>query len=260
LHYVAKQDYQNADNPPVVIENLETEQVTQITDPSDGLYNYQFSWSPVISQLAILRGAPVEGQGGMMIPSGDRIEIYKPDGQKVISFDGSFSSPIWSPDGSKILYRETSSTSPCFLDINTATKRCLREIERDHPSASSITSLGWSKDESQIYYVYNGIDESGLCIYNLINGKDFCPTTGLQELGKNSVERYIISPNERFFVFHFGGSCASCDYWDDPTVGIIGVDGTNFYSIGKESLVSTSYTFSYPMGTLLWRPKFITPP
>jgi Tol biopolymer transport system component len=186
---------------------------------------------------------------------GDKIEIHTPSGSKIASFEGSFTSPVWSPDGSKILFRENSSISPCIWDINLGTKRCIREIERKHPNANSIAQLGWSKDDSQIYYLYYGGDKSGLCSFNLINGNDSCPIDGLSELGKLNVERYEISADEKYFVFHFGNSCAGCDFWSDPTVGIISRDGTNFYTIGKEYLVSTPYTFSYPMGTLLWRPK-----
>lgn len=251
LRYVAKLDFQNNEKPIVFIEDLETGKITQISEPPlKELYTYQYLWSPVASLLAILRV-----HDGMMIPSGDKIEIYKPNGEKVASFEGSFISPRWSPDGSKMLYRETSSISPCIWDINLGTKKCLREIERNHSNANSIGLLDWSKDENQIYYLYYGDNESGLCIYNLINGNDFCPTDGLSELEKSNVERYKISPDNKFFVFHFGDSCAGCDFWGNPTVGIISRDGANFYTIGTEYLVSTPYTFSYPMGTLLWRPK-----
>jgi hypothetical protein len=258
LRYIANYDFQNPDNLPVIVENAETGQITQITNPLDGLDDLKYMWSPVKSQLAILQGKRFEGSG-MWIPPGEGIEIYKPDGEKIASFEGNFADPTWSPDGNKILYRDEASHSPCILDINSATKRCLREIIRKHPNASAINALHWSTDGKQIYYIYIATDESGLCVYNLINGEDFCPTNVVQELGNFNIVRYTVSPDERFLIFHFGGSCASCDYWDDPNVGVVNRDGKNFYILGKESMVSisvgsSSVMFSYPMVTLLWRP------
>jgi hypothetical protein len=66
-------------------------------------------------------------------------------------------------------------------------------------------------------------------------------------------------------MFHFGGSCATCDYWANPTVGVISKDGSNFYILGEEPLVGAtignSYVmFSYPMSTLLWRPNHVPIP
>jgi Tol biopolymer transport system component len=214
-------------------------------------------WSPTKSELAILRGKLTEQCGMMGMPPSGRIEIYKPDGEKLAVFEGAFADPIWSPDGSKILYREESSNSPCILDINSATKRCLREITRKHPNADTISGFRWSMNGNQIYYIHSSLDESGLCVYNLITGDDFCPTDGLQDF---NIVRYMVSPDERFLVFHFGGSCATCDYWDNPTVGVIGKDGSNFYTLGEEPLVgitigNSHVMFSYPMGTLLWRPS-----
>lgn len=260
LRFIAHYDFQNTDNRSVIVESVETGQITQITNPLDELCNFEYMWSPTESKLAILRGKLSEQCGMMGMPPGERIEIYKPDGEKLATFEGSFADPIWSPDGSKILYRAEPSNSPCILDINSATKRCLREITRKHPNATSISSLRWSRDGVQIYYMYFSPGESGLCVYNLMNGDDFCPTDGLQELKDFDLVRYTVSPDERFLIFHFGGSCATCDYWDNPTVGVIDKDGSNFYTLGEEPLVGImmgdSYVmFSYPMGTLLWRPS-----
>src|SRR5688572_16329582 len=128
LRFIAHYDFQNTDNRSVIVENVETGQMTQITNPLDELCNFEYMWSPIKSELAILRGKLSEQCGKMGMPPGERIEIYKPDGEKLAAFEGSFTDPIWSPDGSKILYREASSNSPCILDIHSATKRCLREI------------------------------------------------------------------------------------------------------------------------------------
>jgi Tol biopolymer transport system component len=142
-------DFQNNEKPIVSIEDLETGQITQISEPPlQELYTYQYLWSPVASLLAILRV-----HNGMMTPSGDRIGIYKPNGEKVASFEGSFISPIWSPDGSKLLYRETSSISPCIWDINLGTKKCLREIERNHSNANSIGWIGQKMKAKSIIFI-----------------------------------------------------------------------------------------------------------
>ncbi len=260
LRFIADYDFQNTDNRSVTVENVETGQITQITNPLDELCNIEYMWSPVKSELAILRGKLSEQCGMIGMPSGERIEIYKADGEKLASFEGSFADSTWSPDGSKILYAEETSNSPCILDINSATKRCLREITRKHPNANTISGLRWSMDGKQIYYIYSNIDESGLCVYNLMSGDDFCPTDGLQELNDFNIVRYTVSPNEHFLMFHFGGSCATCDYWENPTVGVIVKDGSNFDTLGEELLVGVtmgnSYVmFSYPMVTLLWRPS-----
>jgi WD40 repeat protein len=259
LHYIANYDFENNDNRPVIVKDNETGQIVHITNPSDDFCNIEYMWSPVKSELAVLRSKLLDGCGRMGMPPAERIEIYKSDGEKLASFEGNFTDATWSPDGSKILYADETSNSPCILDINLATKRCLREITRKHPNANAINSLRWSKDGKQIYYTYFSVDESGLCIYNLINGDDFCPTNGLQELKDFDIVRYTVSPDERFLIFHFGGSCATCDYWENPTVGVIGKDGSNFYTLGEEPLVGVtmenSYVmFSYPMVTLLWRP------
>lgn len=266
LHYIADYDFQNATYKfPIIVEDVETQQINHITNPSDGLCDMEYMWSPVKSELAILRGKLFDGCGMISMPPGERIDIYKPDGKKITSFTGSFANPSWSPDGNKILYREVSTNSPCILDINSGIKRCIREIPRKHPTANSISGLSWSMDERKIYYIYSNLDESGLCVYNLINGDDFCPTNDINELKDLSIVRYEISPDERFFMFHFGGSCATCDYWLNPTVGVISKDGSYFYTLGEEALVSmtvgnTSVMFSYPMVTLIWRPNPITIP
>ena len=265
LRYIANYDFENIDNRPVIVENTETGQITHITNPSDKFCNIEYMWSPIKSELAIFRSKLFDGCGMMGMPPGERMEIYKPDGEKLAFFEGSFANPTWSSDGSKILYGDETSNSPCILDLNLATKRCLREITRKHPNANTTNALTWSTDGTQIYYAYYSTDESGLCVYNLLNGSDFCPTDGLQVLKDFSLVRYKVSPDERFLIFHFGGSCATCDYWDDPNVGVINHDGENFYTLGKESMVSmsvgsSSVMFSYPMITLLWRPTATTIP
>lgn len=265
LSYIADYDFQNSDNRTIIVQNAGSGEITYITSPSDEFCNIEHMWSPVKSELAILRSKMFDGCGRMGMPPGERIEIYKPDGERLASFEGSFSDPTWSPDGSKILYGDKLSNSPCILDLILATKRCIREIARNHPNANTIHALSWSMDGKQIYYMYSSADESGWCVYNLMNGDIFCPTDGLQELEDFSIVRYKVSPNERFLMFHFGGSCATCDYWANPNVGIIGKDGSNFYTLGEEPLVGVmmgnSYVmFSYPMVTLLWRPNPVSIP
>lgn len=265
LRYIVDYDFQNTDNRTIIVEDSETGQITYITNPLDQLCNLEYMWSPIRSELAIVRGNLSDQCGRIGMPPGERIEIYRPDGERLASFEGGFRDPIWSPDGSKIIYGDALSDSPCILDLDLATKRCLREITRRHPNAYTTSALSWSMDGRQIYYMYISDDESGLCIYDLMNGSDFCPTNGLQELKELRIVRYKISPDERFLMFHFGGSCATCDYWANPIVGVIGKDGSGFYTLGEEPLVGatigSSYVmFSYPMGTLLWRPNNISIP
>jgi hypothetical protein len=266
LRYIANYDFQNtAYNLLIVVEDVETQQVNHITNPSDGLCDMEYMWSPVKSELAILRSKFFDGCGMIGMPPGEKIDIYKPDGKKITSFEGSFANPTWSPDGHKILYGETSTNTPCILDISSGIKRCIREIPRKHPTANSISGFSWSMDGREIYYIYDNRNESGLCVYNLITGDDFCPTNDTKELKDFSVVRYETSSDERFFMFHFGGSCTTCDYWANPTVGVISKDGSIFYTLGEEAAVSiiignSSIMFSYPMVTLLWRPNPIAIP
>lgn len=267
LSYIADFDFQNTEihNRTITVQDTGTGEITYITNPLAQICNIEYTWSPTKSELAISRRELFDGCGMIGMPPGEIIEIYKSDGERLASFEGSFRDPIWSSDGSKILYGDESSNSPCILDLDSATKRCLREITRKHPNTNTTSALSWSMDGKQIYYMYFGTNESGLCVYDLITGGDFCPTSGLQELKDSSIVRYKISPDERFLMFHFGGSCATCDYWANPTVGVISKDGSIFYTLGEEPLVGAAIgnshvMFSYPMSTLLWHPNHVSIP
>jgi hypothetical protein len=263
LKYMASEHYEEVNHPYIVIEDLMTRKTTQFTSPLDNFVEWQFSWSPVISNLEILQ-APVDYDSmPPRVPQGDKIVIYQPSGEVVASFDGDFTDPVWSPDGRKILYKETTSNSPCILAIETGVTKCIRKIEKDHPNSDTIIKFIWSRAGDRIFYIFYAYRETiatGLCVYNLTNGDDFCPTTGLSGTDADNlkiayVERYVVSPDEHFFVFNFGGSTVESDDWGDPYTLVLSADGKLSYSLGDEILTLDSPSlFSYPMGSFVWRP------
>jgi len=254
LKYRASIKFEDDGQINVIVENLKTGKTAQLNRP--GLYGYQFSWSPVISNLEILQTSV---NSPSIIPNGDKMMIYTPNFDLVASFDGDFMDPVWSPDGSQILYKEKRSKYPCILEIKTGAKKCIRKIEKDHLNSDTIIKFKWSRAGDRIFYIhyaYSQIIKSGLCIYNLSNGDDFCPTTGVSGLKIANVEWYMVSPDEQFFVFSLGGSCAECDYWGDPSTYVISLDGKIAYSLGKEIPAFEFRSLaSYPMSSLVWRPN-----
>jgi hypothetical protein len=156
---------------------------------------------------------------------------------------------------------------PCILDIQTGYKKCIDIIKKYHPDAYDISGIRWSLDGNQIYYIFysnNNEIKSGLCIYDLSNGEEFCPTEGLPGFDtEKAVENYSVSPDENFFAFSFGDSCYGCDYVGISTITILSVDGKISYSLGNNAGTNVhNHLFDYGsiLETLAWRPNIVDKP
>lgn len=241
-----------------VFENLETSQKTELSNSGESLLNIDYSVSPNQTQLAILQGEGIDPYG--LDLSGTRIRIYDLESGNVItSFEGYFCLLKWSPDGSKLLTTMTNS-SGCYSNATPAIiyleKNLLQPItanENAQHSKVHISTYNWSQDSNYLYYLYVNPDRSDVCYYNLKNEEIFCPTGNFSELSGLNVEHYKLSPDERFLAFSYGSSCAGCDFWGEPSSVVIQIDGSDYFSLGKEIWIE-DVSSTYPFNTLMWRP------
>lgn len=241
-----------------VFENLETSQKTELSNSGESLLNIDYSVSPNQTQLAILQGEGIDPYG--LDLSGTRIRIYDLESGNVItSFEGYFCLLKWSPDGSKLLTTMTNSSgcysnaTPAIIYLEKNLLQPITAIENAQHSKVHISTYNWSQDSNYLYYLYVNPDRSDVCYYNLKNEEIFCPTGNFSELSGLNVEHYKLSPDERFLAFSYGSSCAGCDFWGEPSSVVIQIDGSDYFSLGKEIWIE-DVSSTYPFNTLMWRP------
>jgi hypothetical protein len=245
--------------------------IWKVTLPQDRFIT-EFIWSPVNENLlAFLEGSATPA--GFITESMKLNVVDVSQGKILFTYDNDdFGETQWSPDGQMILYLDSSyryrgygrafTEAPCILFWETGKKRCLDKIPNIIPAGYKLETTGvyqWSKDSQSIFYTYEYVIISdhyemlgNLCVYRLIEDSIHCPTQDLEALRKRSALWYDISPDERFIYFCYSDASIMNDYADESSDGIIGIDGSGFFSwvgASRDYLPKTQCS-----GETLWRP------
>jgi hypothetical protein len=266
--YRARLDATQRESIAVVMSSTSGETVWQ-ADPTDGLYDSEFAWSPINdSILAIISGKP-EPINGLIINDTMLTIVDVATNNIISSYSGDFSLIEWSPDGKQILSQDAFARvsnssffngSPCITTLETGEIRCLTEIPAYYPDYISLISTkeyNWSQDARSIYYITalkseNGEEVSGdFCIYDLADGAIICPTRNLSMLQGRSIFGYAVSPDQRYI--HFCFSVSSTDDFLNPNGmdGIIDMSGEGLISWVGLIQIDGPQTCSLQT---LWRP------
>lgn len=160
---------QQWENPgsPILVYNLESGKLTQLTDRKDGCGPVE--WSPTSQKIvAICSYVPPGGTEGISGPETIRVFDVENPGQPYerIGFSPC-SDPSWSPDGKQIVFTCDKDVNQRGLFIANSNNSGIYEIELgDLGNPAILKNPTWSPDGTQIVYVA-GSDVENTKIYSV---------------------------------------------------------------------------------------------
>jgi hypothetical protein len=254
----------------IVVTDTKTDQVVWKSTLAPDRLGTEIVWSPVeANHLAFLQGS-LEPKSDLIVKSMVLTIVDVVEGKVLSSYEGNLGVLEWSPDGEMILYQDPSflyrgygipfKDAPCILFLATGEEKCLRAIPHIIPAGYDLATTGvyeWANDSKFIYYTYvyylQSNDEilGNLCRYSLADEHIECPTQDLGALHGRSIVYYDISPNQEFIHFCYSETTILNDVAGGGRDGIIGVDGSGFFSWVGAIQDGPPETCSF---ATLWRP------
>jgi hypothetical protein len=175
-----------------------------------------------------------------------RLKVYDIKSQKLFASYKNITSAKWSPDGREFLYQSLTYNGeyfsfiysmPCIFDTLSGETRCY-DID------GRAAYVNWSPNQSMIGFIYTG-NGRGFYTIDIESGERNRILEKL-DLNEQMPRHYTWSPKGDYISFTYDTSCVSCDYLDDPQIGIANIMTGNYFRIG-----SAFYIF----GEGLWRPQ-----
>ena len=160
-----EQQMQNPGNP-ILIYNLESENIVQITDYQDQCWPQE--WSPTNQQIVVICSFYIPYVEGISGPSTVRIFDVENPGQAYerIGFSPCYD-PSWSPDGKQLAFACDKGTEQMGLFVANSDGSGIREVKLgDFGNPAVLKNPTWSPYGKQIVYVA-GTDNYHTNIYSV---------------------------------------------------------------------------------------------
>lgn len=256
----------------IVTNNLTNEVIWELTTPK-GVYINEYLWSPADNNiLAYVQGKPDPIATDFLVVDVSLNIVNVTTGKLIATYSGDFGSLEWSPDGKMILFQNVASTysnygvnfldAPCILFLNSAERKCLRNIPKHiPPTGYELYSTGiykWEPLRESILFVYLYFSQEKrestgeICEYSLIDSNITCLTENLIELDERNPGGYSLSPSKEYIYFCISDASFLNDYADNSTDSIMKIDGTGYFS--WVSFIRDDYPSSGCTYNALWRP------
>lgn len=243
--YFIRQDF--CDDTLFCIFDIESREIINLFIRSENHYYLFSEWSPDSKYLAVVDTDEEPGNYYTFKNEPSfRLKVYDIKSRQLFASYKNITEAKWSPDGHSFLYQNATNngeyysfifSSPCIFDTLSGESQCY-DID------GRAAHVSWSPKQQLIGFIYYG-NGRGFYTIDLNTGKRNRILEKL-DLNEQMPIHYTWSPRGDYISFTYDTSCVSCDYLDDPQIGIANIATGDYFRIG-----SAFYIF----GEGLWRPS-----
>jgi hypothetical protein len=256
----AKEVVQLKDNSAVMVDEKSGDTIF-LTDPHDSVSDVAAIVSPDKKYVAVAQVTGKYEPSELWRPEiGNQISVFRLSDRALmlqVTEDQDFTSLNFFPNSSRIMY--TRGNTPCIIEISAQSSKCIEAIPRKFPGASIFPGAP-TFDSRKVGFIYIHEDpyHGAFCFYDLFSGQADCPTDKFQELSKDGILNYSLSPDGKYAIFVYSNKgCPQpwCDYSGELHLAMIDIAGTAIYQLDDDTIISFTTISDWNYGlNKTWRP------